>query len=501
MVRRYLLLQEGHPCTEMRRAESERILRAQPFIADAAVVAYSDGPNSVLIEVTTVDEISLIVDGAVSGNAPHVRVLRLGDGNLFGAGLSGTGRWEAGRGFRDGYGIRLAHYQIGGRPYQTVLEAGRKPIGHDRSIQLSHPYLTDLQRVSWRVNYGMLDGYGQFRRPGDTLVALPLRRSFADIGGVVRIRGPGLLWLLGGSLSHESDNPAAAPVLIGDGQIMPDTSQALMDRYTPHRQTRLNALVGFRRLRFMRVTGFDALDGVQDVRKGVQFSGLIGAGFDMLDRRSEEGMFVSAALYGGAGTPASFAALETGIEAHRDPDDQHWRGVLASARVGWYARPFPRHTFVTSAEWSAGWRSIIPFQLTFAERDGGLRGFRTSQIGGGRRFVMRLEDRYLWGGFRRNATIGLAGFVDAGKLWAGDAPFGINSRLSASAGVALLAAIPPRSQRLVRLEVAYPLNPDVPRRFDVRLTAVDAARFFWREPRDVRTARAKGVPTNVFSWP
>ena len=43
VIRRYLALQLGDRCTEVRRAESERILRAQPFLADATVLAYDDG--------------------------------------------------------------------------------------------------------------------------------------------------------------------------------------------------------------------------------------------------------------------------------------------------------------------------------------------------------------------------------------------------------------------------------------------------------------------------
>ena len=41
VIRRYLALQLGDKCTEVRRAESERILRSQPFIADATVLAYA----------------------------------------------------------------------------------------------------------------------------------------------------------------------------------------------------------------------------------------------------------------------------------------------------------------------------------------------------------------------------------------------------------------------------------------------------------------------------
>src|SRR5690348_6896493 len=35
VIRRFLLLGRGDSCSELRRAESERILRAQPFIAEA----------------------------------------------------------------------------------------------------------------------------------------------------------------------------------------------------------------------------------------------------------------------------------------------------------------------------------------------------------------------------------------------------------------------------------------------------------------------------------
>ena len=37
VIRRFLLLHVGGRCTELRRTESERILRAQPFIADATI--------------------------------------------------------------------------------------------------------------------------------------------------------------------------------------------------------------------------------------------------------------------------------------------------------------------------------------------------------------------------------------------------------------------------------------------------------------------------------
>ena len=84
IIRRYLALQEGDVCTELRRGESERILRAQPFIADATVLAYEDGNGGIVLNVTTVDEISLILGLGVTSKAPRFRSFTLGEANLMG---------------------------------------------------------------------------------------------------------------------------------------------------------------------------------------------------------------------------------------------------------------------------------------------------------------------------------------------------------------------------------------------------------------------------------
>jgi hypothetical protein len=501
LVRRYLALAEGRPCTELRRSESERILRAQPFIADASVAAFPDGPDSVAIYVTTIDELSPILDGSVSGSAPHFRSVRVGNANVLGSGLYGAVSWREGSGFRDEYGLRLVHYQVLGRPYQLEVNLVRRIVGHDVYVEASHPYLTELQRIAWRTHYGVRDSYARFLRGTDTAAWLPVRQNFGDIGGVVRIGEPGLLALVGGSLSQERDRPGSSPVILDRGEIRSDTSSELFGRYEWRRQTRVNALFGVRAFRFLRVTGFESLDGVQDIPRGFQFSGLIGRGMPMLDSGSDRGVFVSTSLYGGLGSARNFVAIDAGIEARRESEERAWAGVIASTRVGAYLKAFPRHTFVPSVEWTGGWNSRAPFQLTLSDVEGGLRGFSGSRIGGGQRLVVRLEDRYELGRFRRYGTFGLAGFVDAGKLWAGDAPFGVDSRTSASVGVGLLASVPPRSQRLIRLDLAYPINSDGRRNLEGRVTVRSAANLVWREPRDVRHARVQSVPANVFHWP
>jgi len=135
VIRRYLALQLGDRCTEVRRAESERILRAQPFIADATVLAYDDGQGGVALTVSTVDEVSLII-GAGIGGGSGVHSLLLGENNLLGTAFHAESQWRKGV-HRDTYAAKVVDYQFLGRPYQLRLEGGRRELGSDWGTELA----------------------------------------------------------------------------------------------------------------------------------------------------------------------------------------------------------------------------------------------------------------------------------------------------------------------------------------------------------------------------
>jgi hypothetical protein len=503
IIRRYLALHEGDVCTELRRVESERILRVQPFIADATVLAYADGNGGIVIKVTTVDEISLILGVGLTSRSPHFRALTLGDANLMGRAIHAEGGWKTGYGFRDEYEGKVVDYQFMGRPYQARLEGGRRQLGGDWAMETSHPFLTDLQRVSWRTTAGNTLGYFEFRRPitaPDTNpVALRIERSWSDIGGVFRIGPPGRLALIGGSISFEDEKPGTQPVIIGYSTVTPDTSQALMNRYTTHQTARINALWGFRNIHFVRVSGFDALEGTEDLRTGVEVATLVGKGVRLL-RGKEQDWFGSTSVYAAVASQVAYTALEITGEGRRAPDGK-WDGILTHGRAAVYMKPFNRQTFLSDVKWSGGWRQRIPFQLTFADRDGGLRGFRSTEVGGGRRVIGKVEDRYLIGRYKQIAAIAVAGFAEAGKLWAGDSPFGVNTPLDASVGFSLLAASPPQSRRTLRADFAFPIRGQSDKRAEVRIVVTDFTRSFRLEPRDVTNSRERSVPASVFTWP
>ena len=501
IITRFLALRPGMACSELRRAESERILRAQPYLSDASVTAYPDEAGGVYLSVVTIDEVSLVLGGGGSGATPYVRSFRFGEENFMGEATSIIGQWRYSENFRDNFSAQIIDYQFLGRPYQLMLEGARNELGGNWGFELSHPFLTDLQRVSWRTTAGSREDYRYFRRE-DNLPrpAVLLQRVYADVGGVIRVGPPRRLALIGASLSFEDEMPEPFPTRIGLGTTERDTAAALQERYSRKRVTRVNALAGLRHVNYLRATGLETLDGAQDVRRGFELATVIGRGMGLFGGNNQD-LFASANLYVGAGNPSAFGVFEGTIEGRHDDGATGWDGILGSARIATFVKPATRQTLHSSLELSGGWKQRIPFQLTLADKDGGPRGYRDSWLGGGRRVVLRLEDRVFIGHVKQFASVGIAPFMDFAKLWAGDVPFGVDSRLNTSVGISLLASVPPRSQRMWRFDIMYPLNRDTGAKLKVRLISREFSSIFWKEPGDVNRNRERSVPTSVFNWP
>jgi hypothetical protein len=498
VVRRFLLLRAGEPCTERGRAESERVLRFQSFLAAATVRAVPERDGRVRIEVETVDEIPTVVGLGVRGGSPSR--LRLGNGNVGGHGVYLAGHAERGFGYRTGVGLRAVDHAAFGGPIRLETVAERSPLGGVFTLAAGHAFLTDLQRTAWHVGYGTERGYASMMRPEGDPLSLGVRRRLWDAGAVRRVGVGRFQAFAGGLVTGEHVVPARTAVLRTDTGLVADTGATLRDRYAAYENVRLNAVLGVRALSFMAVRGFDALAAVQDVATGVQVGTLVGWGAPRLGA-SETHRFLSADVYAGAGSPTSFVALRVEGEARQPLSTHRWDAVAGSGRLAWYVKPAATSVVIAAAEFSGGTRTRLPLQLALGARDGGVRGYAASRAAGAARAVVRLEERWTLGRPRGRAALGTAGYVDAGKVWAGDAPFGVDDRVRAGVGVALLAAVPVESKRLWRLDLAVPVTPDArARRPEVRFTTTLVSGF-WREPRDVARVRAGAAPSTIFTWP
>jgi len=501
VIRNFILLRRGERCTPLLRSESERILRAMPFIADASVTAYQDGMDGVKVEVVTVDEPSLIGSVGVENSAPFLTGLTIGNQNLLGNAVYASANWRDGFYYRDRFAGRYSNYQLWGKPYQLQLSAARRELGSDWQMEIGYPFLTDVQKTAWRVSGGAIDEFARFLRPQGLPSTLEVVRRFADAGGMLRIGSTGLLGFLGGQLSFESSSPASAPIVVTDSGVVRDTTSSLIGRYRTARSARVNLLLGLRHVRFVRVTGFDALSGPQDLRIGTQLGLTVGHFLPASRGIARNEKYLSANLYFGVGGQRSYAAIQGDLEGRRSLETHGWDDVLTSGRLAWYLKPHPRHLLSADMTWGGGWSARIPYQLDLGARRGGLRGYDDVELGGARRIIARLEERWRVGNFRGTADGGVGVFTDFGRVWAGDVPLGLDSGLRQSVGFSLLAAVPPRSQRIWRLDIAFPLNHRDGSRWGMRLTNEDRTRAFHTNPGDVRRIRERVLPQSIFNWP
>lgn len=502
VIRGYLLLHPGEPCNQIRRAESERILRAQPFLVDARIRVYDDEAGGVRLEVETRDEFSLLFEPTVSAASPMLRGLRIGESNLAGSARLATLEWRDGAAYHDVLGAQYTDYQFGAGRNELRLLGVRHERGQELRAQIVRPYYTDLQRFAY---IGSVDGtrdYTTFLRPDDRPTSLNVARQSAVLGGIARVGSIGQLKLLGLTLTQARVRVDSLPVIITPrAGFEPDTGDPIGVTYRRQNVTRLNLLMGLRLFRFTPVQGFDALTGAQDVRVGLQVGAAYGQSLAIGSARDRD-RFIATGLYAGVGGPKSFLGLQMTSEARNDRGARVWDNHVASGRLAWYFRPAVRQLSLVSVEWSAGRDMRTPFQLSLGDIDGGLHGHRRTDIPGAERLVVRAEQRLVIPSRLNVADLGIAGFAEAGKLWGEPSvPYSVTTPIRGALGFSILGAVPPRSRRLWRVDFAMPVGSDPKKRFEIRVSNEDRTRVFWRDPRDVLAARERTVPTSLFTWP
>jgi hypothetical protein len=501
VIRTYMLLKPGDACVELRRAESERILRSLPFIADASVDVVPNGRGGVNLDVRTIDEASLILSGSVSSTTPQVRGVKVGSGNLAGLGIHSSFGWRHQPAFDDHADFRVSLNQFARKPWVFNFNSSRDPLGRDDRAEMTLPFRTDLQRFAWRMLIGEGRGHAQFMARDSGRLALGFSDYYAEGGGIVRIGPPGWLSLVGVSLTNEKTVSDTGAVRIGEDGFETDTAGGFVGRFSEVRAARVNALLGVRGLRFRRVRGFDALRGTQDIPLGLQFGTLIGRAINAFGADSRD-LFVASDLYAGFGDGRRVYRVQMQGEGRRERGSGVWTDLVGSGRFSRYSRPRDWRTRTLIVEWSGTEKVRRPHSLSLTEMAGGVRGFRDTRDVGGRRAVARIGEQFYVGSPFDFGDLGLAWFADAGQLWAGDLPYGANGYVRGSAGASILLAVPRRSTRMWRLEFAAPINREPGgSRWEVRLTHSDKTAFFWREPGDIDAARARVVPSSVYSWP
>ena len=492
-----MLLQPGDRCDEFTRAESERVLRAHPFIGDARVRSYDDGQGGVVLTVRTRDEFLPILKASFSSEAPWVDAVTVGDGNILGTGVlvaAGAERFER----RTGGEFRFHDYTVLGRPWQLVLDGRVGDVGERRfGGDFLRPLLTDAQRVTWRVSVVDEQAVFGWQEPDrDSSSSIGTITRFGYLGALVRvgsIRRPlrvGLAW------SREASGTRPSPL---DNGV--PTNDPRVNRFRDNDFSRVNVISVLRLLRFARVPGFQTLRASEDIRLGLELDGTFGLGVPALGADATD-LYASLSGDYGIGGPRTFLAVRAGQQARRLVEDGEWEDVFTSANARLFHRLNDRRVLRAELGVDATWQALRPVQLRLGRAREGVRGYEGSREAGARRMVLSLEEQRYLGTWRDRADLGLAVFSDVGKVWQGDDPFGATSPVKAGLGIGFVAAVPPGTRRTYRLDVAYPLVSDPNAGWEFRITVLGAGQLGARPlARDLRAGMPRTGGASRFEMP
>jgi hypothetical protein len=494
-IRRDLLFAVGDACDPRRLAETERLLRARPYIRSASVSPIATGDGGVRILVETRDELSLELRLRLRGGGFPVKRLVVTEDNVVGRGLHlQTYYNDFGR--RPAYDVDALEHHLLGRRIEAEVTAGKSEVGPVGEETIRRAFESDFDRVAWRESV-------RYRKEPFTLVSPALGTILepqlsigADAGAALRIGVPGELRIFGAVLSAERVLVQGAPLALSP-DLDSAAAAAVAGRFQERRRVRLHLLLGARRLAFHPRLGLDAVRALEDVPEG-----------------AEAGLVLGRSLFGGAGLQHDwFAATEFAsgtelgrrglvfgrakIEGRYLTSEGQWDGVLADGQVIFYEIR-PRATTVVDLEAAGGWNTRTPFQLLLAG-PGGLRGYGEAALPVGRRIVVHVEHRYFLGQVFGAADVGTVTFAEGGRGWAGDAIFGQNTGLIATVGAGLRVALPRGSRRTWRLDLAIPLS----RGFgpELRLGVGQQFGIFNGEPQDVVRSRERISSVTVFDFP
>ena len=477
-IERELLFKTGDCLDPLMLDESERILRALPFIAEADIYPVPTGEDEVHVVVDTRDDWTLKMDVRPEWD-DGLRLTHVGvtEENLWGTGRL-FGFYLAERDEKRDLGVQLRTAQFAGTRLDTYVAGGRTRTGVFFTGSVSYPFVGEVGRWAFVESYALREDLFPYAAPAGssfTNASLPIQTRYAETTLGKRLGTPGDLTVLAAGVSWEDVRfegfPGGVEVVSGFDFSVRDTAdsatiEVIRPQVSRRRGGYVHFLAGKRNVRFVTRRGLDAIRGEQDIRVGTQALAAVGTSFakrsyaPMNDGREIRGRV---SLFAGAAGPSWVFNSEVNVEGTRlfgDGSADNFRDILAEfgAYLYWHPGERRRHTFVVGFSGAGGWNNTLPFQLTLGGPFG-VRGYDRQDFPAAQRIVVNLEDRIaLEGPFRDLFDLGLALFIDAGAGWRGEVPFGTDSGLQVSAGAGIRVALPAGVRQVWRLDVAAPLD-------------------------------------------
>jgi len=467
-----LLLSVGDCYDPVLSRESARILREFRFIAsaDAFSVPQEDGSRHMVVE--TRDEWTTKVAGDVRFDGGlEIRGVSVIEENFLGRGISLGAYFREEDERRDVGGV-FGIPRIGGGNWDLATAAGRTRVGSTWNQAVIHPFVGEVGTFAFRQRAHARQDLFTWHLPNGlpwTHLVAPLDVGGLEVTAARRFGTAGRFFLVGGGLSREWVRPGIRSEVEGiragafeDRESVPDSiASPILGQLQSREATRVNLLLGVRRVRYQQRGGLDALAGVQDVPTGREL--LLSVGPSVGGGQGPGDFFLRGDAFGGFATESVVGQLYLSLEGRheRQSGDDAVRDLLGEFHAFLYRdiRTTIPQTLVLHVSGQGGWRTDAPFQLMLGGPDG-VRGYPETAFPGGRRLVVTVEDRFrLPSPVPDLADLGATLLADLGRIHQGDAPWADPSGWQGTVGAGLRIGFPAGSSSVVRLDVAFPLGP------------------------------------------
>ncbi len=478
-IRKELLFGVGECLDTLLLAETERILRGYRFIGDADVFGVPQPDGTQHVNVYTKDEWTTKVDlGFRIDDGFKIEGLEVAEENFLGRGVLLRGFWKKDKEVQD-LGMEFETPRLFGTRWDGRVSVGSTRTGNFYEEAITYPFIGEVgrfgarQSILWRETVFSYSTTGTADYSHFLLPFLDQRWDFSAGG---RWGRPGKLTLLGGGISRETiefrDFPTSSEYVIDKdftNSVPVDSAGAaeVQGQVNSRRANRLNIFLGQRNIRFVKRRGLDALNGIQDVGTGMEVFAGLGRAFKGLQEGggySTNDLHTQASLFLGGVWDGWVLNTQVVAEARRvKPDDggeASWKDIFGEADLFLYWQPRGErfHTFLFRASAAGGWSVETPFQLTIGGRSE-LRGYREEDYPGAHRLVLTFEDRiFLPSPSPGLFDVGLAAFVDVGRMGAGEVPFGQDSGWLGNVGIGLRFGLPPGTNSMIRIDLILPMK-------------------------------------------
>ncbi len=461
VIKRELLLREGDLFDRDRAAETERILRALPFIADARVKGEPNPDGSVRLIVETWDQFSLRfgLSGGLFGGDSSARA-SLGESNLLGTGKAFNVKWKQSSDDSTS-AITYNDPQFLTTHHDFKVGAEDSEEGGSYDVFLSQPFRTLDSQYSYGFRLTRDRRDVDFFEEGDEVAEVPsLQDSYSVF--LQGAEGPReFRRFVGLRLSYsESEFGEASGEDAADVDIPPDDQI-----------TEVGPTFGAEYIRrFIQRRYVDQMDVPEDVSVGVKLDGFVGLHHREISDDSNQNQF----------------ATHLSLTSSYDPDDRQLftfelflqqrflagevRGFSQSVALHYYNQWIDQHTLAGSVAFDRmGDEDGLEPQLTLGE-DNGLRGYPARYFTGDHRLRINLEDRILTPWEVLKVKIGLAVFFDMGYAWdeADDVSMG---DLYRSVGIGLRLGNSSLFNKVARIDFAFPLDDAPEEEFSFSVSA------------------------------